>query len=129
MDHEEVRGLIRRDLSNRARGRWGEARAATHYRALGFEVLDAGWRAPERELQGDIDVVARRDDLIVFCEVKARRSKRYGSAANAVTAAKQAQVRRLAESWLRAAGSPAVDVRFDVVAIDGVDLTHYEAAF
>jgi Holliday junction resolvase-like predicted endonuclease len=46
-----------------------------------------------------------------------------------VTSTKQAQVRRLAESWLRAAGSPAIDVRFDVVAIDGVDLTHYEAAF
>jgi Holliday junction resolvase-like predicted endonuclease len=46
-----------------------------------------------------------------------------------VTSAKQAQVRRLAESWLRVAGSPAVDIRFDVVAIDGVDLAHYEAAF
>jgi putative endonuclease len=65
----------------------------------------------------------------VFCEVKARKSNRYGGAASAVTTAKQAQVRRLAESWLRMAGSPAVDVRFDVVAIDGVDLTHYEAAF
>jgi Holliday junction resolvase-like predicted endonuclease len=47
----------------------------------------------------------------------------------AVTPAKQDQVRRLAESWLSAAGSPAVDVRFDVIAIDGVELTHYEAAF
>jgi putative endonuclease len=80
-------------------------------------------------LQGDIDLVARRDDLIVFCEVKARRSNRFGGAVYAVTPAKQAQVRRLAESWLRAAGSPEVDVRFDVIAIDGVELTHYEAAF
>ena len=80
-------------------------------------------------MQGDIDLVARRDDLIVFCEVKARKSNRFGSAVYAVTPGKQAQVRRLAESWLRAAGSPAVDVRFDVIAIDGVGLTHYEAAF
>jgi putative endonuclease len=92
-------------------------------------VLDAGWRAPERELQGDIDLVVRRDDLIVFCEVKARKSARYGGAVAAVTPAKQAQVRRLAESWLRVSGSPEVDVRFDVIAIDGVDLTHYDAAF
>jgi putative endonuclease len=74
-------------------------------------------------------VVARRGDLIVFCEVKARRSGDFGGAVAAVTPAKQSQVRTLAESWLRSAGSPAVDVRFDVIAIDGVQLTHYEAAF
>ncbi len=124
-----ARSPARRDLSNRARGNWGEARAAAHYRNLGFRVLDTGWRAPERELQGDIDLVLAQGGLIVFCEVKARRSSRYGGAATAVTATKQAQVRSLAESWLRVAGSPEVDVRFDVVAIDGVELTHYEAAF
>lgn len=124
-----ARVLSRRDLSNRARGAWGESRAARHFRSLGFEIVDAGWRPPERELQGDIDLVARCGDLIVFCEVKARTSKRYGGAVAAVTESKQAQVRRLAESWLRAAGSPQVDVRFDVVAIDGVELTHYPAAF
>ena len=98
-------------------------------RSLGFDVVDTGWRPPERELRGDLDVVARCGDLVVFCEVKARRSDAFGGAAAAVTPAKQAQVRRLAESWLRAAGSPQVDVRFDVVAIDGVRLTHYAAAF
>jgi putative endonuclease len=65
----------------------------------------------------------------VFCEVKARRSAAYGGGAAAVAPAKQAQVRTLAASWLRAAGSPETDVRFDVIAIDGVRLTHYEAAF
>ena len=117
------------DRSKRARGDWGEARAARHLRSLGFDIVATGWRAPERELQGDIDLVARRDDVIVFCEVKARRNDRYGGGAAAVTEAKQAQVRRLAESWLRAAGSPEIDVRFDVIAIDGVRLTHYDAAF
>lgn len=80
-------------------------------------------------MQGDIDIVARCDDLIVFCEVKSRKSDRYGGGVAAVTPSKQAQVRRLAESWLRAAGSPVADVRFDVIAIDGVRLTHYEQAF
>jgi putative endonuclease len=65
----------------------------------------------------------------VFCEVKARTSARWGGAAAAVTRAKQAQVRTLATSWLIAAGSPAVDVRFDVIAIDGLTLAHHEAAF
>lgn len=118
------------DLSNRSRGRWGESRAARHLRSLGFTVLAAGWRPPERELQGDLDLVVRRADLLVFCEVKARRdATRFGGAVAAVTPAKQAQVRTLAASWLRRHEPGDVDVRFDVITIDGVRLTHYEAAF
>lgn len=118
------------DLSNRARGRWGESLAARHLRAGGFAVVDVGWRPPERELQGDLDLVARRGGLVVVCEVKARRdASRYGGAVAAVSPTKQAQVRRLAESWLRARRPGDVDVRFDVIAIDGTRLTHYEGAF
>lgn len=118
------------DLANRSRGRWGESLAARHLRALGFQVLDAGWRPPERELRGDLDLVARRGDLLVFCEVKARRdAARFGGAVAAVNAAKQQQVRTLAASWLRQRCPGRVDVRFDVIAIDGVRLTHYEGAF
>lgn len=118
------------DLSNRSRGRWGEAVAARHLRSLGFAVLDEGWRPPERELQGDLDLVLRRGDLVVFCEVKARRdATRFGGAVAAVTPAKQRQVRVLAESWLRHHPTGEVDVRFDVIAIDGVRLTHHEGAF
>ncbi len=119
------------DLSNLARGRWGEARAARHLRSLGFDVVAVGWRPPERELRGDLDLVARSSDLVVFCEVKARRDAgRFGGAVTAVTPAKQAQIRALAASWLRRhRNGDDLRVRFDVVAIDGVRLTHYEAAF
>ena len=118
------------DLSNRSRGRWGETLAARHLRSLGFAVLDAGWRPPERELRGDLDLVARRRDLLVFCEVKARRDAiRFGGAVAAVNASKQRQVRVLAESWLRHHSTGEVDIRFDVIAIDGVRLTHYEGVF
>lgn len=93
-------------------------------------MLDAGWRPPERELQGDLDLVVRRRDLVVFCEVKSRRdASHFGGAVAAVTAGKQQQVRTLAASWLRQRQPGDVDVRFDVIAIDGVRLTHYEAAF
>ncbi|HSJ91549.1 MAG TPA: YraN family protein [Ilumatobacter sp.] len=118
------------DLSNRSRGRWGESLAARHLRSLGFTVVDAGWRPPERELRGDLDLVARRGDLLVFCEVKARRdARRFGGAIAAVDATKQRQVRTLAASWLRQRDPGDVDIRFDVITIDGVRLTHYEAAF
>ena len=66
-----------------------------------------------------------------MCEVKARRSADHGGAAAAVTPAKQAQVRRLAESWLRQAehDGPGIEMRFDVIAIEGVRLTHDPEAF
>jgi putative endonuclease len=119
-----------RDLSHRARGAWGEHRAARHFQGLGFEVIAIGWRSPEPALRGDIDVVARRGPLVVFCEVKARRdAATFGGAVAAVTLHKQHHVRRLAESWLRCHGDDDTEVRFDVIAIDGVRLEHYESAF
>lgn len=116
------------DWSSRARGRWGEDRAAARFRSIGFDVVDRNWRSHERALPGELDIVARRGDLVVFCEVKARGLG--GKAVWAVREEKQAKVRALAEAWLREQGlTDVVDVRFDVVAIDGVRLEHYEAAF
>jgi putative endonuclease len=127
----------RANLANRSLGRWGEDRAVAHFRSLGYELLDRNWRSPLRELPGELDVIACTgrpgEQVIVFCEVKTRRSARHGGGVMAVGAAKQQRVRALAEAWLRARASTdsALDagVRFDVVAIDGVRLTHYESAF
>lgn len=121
------RSLSTTDWSDRARGRWGEDRAAARFRSLGFAVVDRNWRSPERELRGELDIVARRGDLVVFCEVKARRQG--GRATWSVREAKQEKIRALAAGWLRAHGLDDVDVRFDVVAIEGVHLEHYESAF
>ena len=117
------------NLASRSRGRWGEARAAAHFRSLGFEVVDRNWRSPLRSLPGELDLIVLRDDQVVFCEVKARQSSGYGGAACAVDAQKQARIRALAEAWLMANWLGQVDVRFDVIAIDGVRLTHLESAF
>jgi putative endonuclease len=116
------------DWSTVARGRWGEDRAAARFRSLGFQVVDRNWRSPDREVPGELDLVARCADLVVFCEVKARGLG--GRAVWAVREAKQAKVRALAEAWLRERGLvDQVHVRFDVIAIDGVRLEHFEAAF
>lgn len=67
----------------------------------------------------------------MICEVKARRSSKWGGASVAVTPQKQAQVRRLTEIWVadRHIDLNRTSVRFDVVAIDGTELTHFEGAF
>lgn len=78
-------------------------------------------------------MIARRRDaggqLIVVCEVKARRAGAPGGAVGAITPAKQEQIRRLTQLWLHEQGDPDVRLRFDVIAIDGVRLTHYDDAF
>jgi Holliday junction resolvase-like predicted endonuclease len=61
--------------------------------------------------------------------VKARQHDGFGGAAAAVDSRKRSQIRRLSQSWLRDRAPGEVDVRFDVIAIDGVALTHYTAAF
>jgi putative endonuclease len=119
------------DRSSRARGRWGEERAVAHLRRLGFTIVDRNWRSPEREVPGELDIVAidGESDLVVFCEVKARRRGGHGGAVAAVGVVKQRRIRVLAESWLRCRDHVAAAVRFDVITIDGVVLRHWDAAF
>ncbi len=113
------------DLSKRARGRWGEDRAAVHYRRLGYTVLDRNWRSPS----GELDLVVERDGVVVFSEVKTRRDDRYGPAAAAVGVGKQRRIRLLALEWLDVHPTPRVGIRFDVVAITGVRIEVIESAF
>jgi putative endonuclease len=113
------------DRARQALGRWGEDLAAAHYRRRDFEILDRNWRCP----QGELDLVVRAGRLVVFCEVKTRRSSAFGAAAEAVDHRKQVRLRRLAAAWLAAHDVRGVDVRFDVAAIDGVRLSVLEGAF
>ena len=101
--------------------------------AAGYDIVERNWRTRIADVQGEIDVVARDGDVLVFCEVKSRR--RSGSAATleAVTPTKQRQIRRLASLYLSAA--PAAQVRFDVIAVSwptqggAPDVCHVPGAF
>lgn len=115
----------RRTLAAVARGRWGEEQAARYYRQAGFRILARNWRSTN----GEIDLIARRGDLVVICETKARRNDRFGPAAGAVDVRKQQRLRRLAATWLHESGTRGVTVRFDVAAITGVDVEIIAGAF
>jgi len=119
------RNSITPDLSNRARGQWGENLAAAHYRRLGHEILDRNWRSAT----GELDLVVFDGSTYVFSEVKARRTADFGPASAAVTVAKQRRIRQLAVEWLRAHDVQASSIRFDVVAITGNDLELLTDAF
>ena len=106
-------------------GALGEHRAATWYRRRGYTILDRNWRCRT----GELDLVAGRGDVIVFCEVKTRSSRRFGHPAEAVTVAKQRRIRRLALLWLGASGLSAGQLRFDVAAVEGRGVEVIQGAF
>jgi putative endonuclease len=121
----------RRSQVQRAVGRSGEDLAAGWYEAHGYEVLARNWRCR----QGELDIVARRGRMTVFCEVKARTGQGFGSPAEAVGRLKQAKLRRLAALWFaaqagssggRRSGGP---VRFDVAGVLSGRVEVIEAAF
>ena len=94
-------------------GHSGEDAAHRLYRKLGFRVLERNYRCKG----GEIDLIARRGPLIVFCEVKTRRTDRWGDPSEAVHGAKRMRLKRLAAMWLAERRPGAVDIRFDVVSV------------
>jgi putative endonuclease len=108
-----VSGSEPRPDPRRALGRRGEDLVARWYEAAGYTVLDRNWRCRD----GELDLVLRRGRTVVFCEVKTRRSTRFGAPVEAVTAAKQRKLRTLAMQWLGAAGGQGGDLRFDVASV------------
>lgn len=76
-------------------------------------MLDRNWRCRE----GELDLVLRRGNVVVFCEVKTRRGDAYGTPAEAVTRTKQQRIRTLALRWLEARQQRSDELRFDVAAV------------
>jgi len=113
------------DRHNAGLGGFGERAAATHYRARGYAVLERNWRCSV----GEIDLICARGTTLVVCEVKARTGSARGHPLEAVTAAKQRRLRRLAAVYLRQQGRRWAEVRFDVVGVLDGALEVVEGAF
>lgn len=94
-------------------GATGEDAAAAWYVRAGYDILDRNWRCRE----GELDLVAARPGVVVFCEVKTRRSDAFGVPTEAVTAVKQRRIRMLAVRWLAEHPQGGIDVRFDVASV------------
>ena len=96
-------------------GRLAEALAARFLELCGFAPLASRFRCRE----GELDLVMRRGPLLVFVEVKARRSDRCGRPEEAVTPGKLRRLRRAARRFLQEQPQPPGTVyRFDVVAVE-----------
>jgi putative endonuclease len=122
----------------RRRGELGERLARRHLAVRGYELLDANFRTR----LGELDVVARDGDCLVFCEVKTRVIRGPPGPFGPLTGVdrrKRRQVRLLAREWLaerrdRIRGE-APELRFDAIGVtlgaDGrlLSLDHLEEAF
>jgi putative endonuclease len=110
-------------------GRTGEDAAAALYKRLGCRIVERNFRTRS----GEVDLIARNGSTVIFCEVKTRRTSRWGLPAEAVHPRKQARLRRLAGEWLSTRRPGRVDVRFDVVSVivadNGMEVTHLPDAF
>ncbi len=91
-------------------------RAAAHLSALGVEILACN----VRRRCGEIDLIGREGDTVLFIEVRKRSSHHFGGAAASITARKQGRIVAAAQAWL---GGRMLPCRFDAVLIDGSEGT------
>lgn len=94
-------------------GQSGEAVALEHLKKSGYRILACNYRTP----LGEIDIIARDKDTLVFAEVKTRHTDRHGSPKWAVTPRKKRKISMAALYYLKTADLPYQKARFDVVSI------------
>lgn len=112
-----------------ALGEEGERIAALWLAQRGWRILDRRFRNGHR----DLDLVAEREGLVAFVEVKTRRGKDFGHPVEAVNWRKQRELVRSASVWIARHGNGEQTFRFDVVGVlmsNGVaQVRHVENAF
>lgn len=114
-------------------GKFGEQVALHYLEDNKYTILAKNFRMGR---YGEIDIIAEKEGVLTFIEVKARTSKRYGSPAESVTFVKQQKIRRVAEYYLMITGKMSCMpvIAFDVIEIitDGIvvsSLHHYQQCF
>lgn len=101
-------------LSRGEVGAMGEKLAADLLRGRGFEIVETNFRCR----QGEIDLIARHGECLVFVEVRTKRGRSFGSPEESVTPAKQEKLIALAETYVQSLNRTPSSWRIDVVAVE-----------
>jgi putative endonuclease len=117
-------------VDRKAIGRNGEQRALAFLKGDGFAILETNYQSKT----GEIDIIARKRNLIVFVEVKTRLSARYGYPEEAVDRKKAQRMIKTAKQFLVSKRLyEKTDIRFDVLAVlkkdAGFEIEHFKNAF
>lgn len=106
-------------------GRWGEQAAADYLEKQGYQILARNFRTEH----GEVDIIARQENVLVFVEVKARSSNRFGYPEHSVTPRKRQHILSAAEKYILE--HPKFQTwRVDVIAVEGetgeAKIVHFE---
>lgn len=110
---------------NKIEGDCGEIRVANFLKARNYKILETNFK----NKIGEIDIIAEKDGVIVFVEVKNRSTFSFGRPIEAVTFKKQNTIKKVAEIYLMIKKKYYNDVRFDVVEVSDEEIEHIENAF
>ena len=112
-------------MSNRSTGAAGEGIAAACLKEKGMQILETNYRCT----CGEVDIIARDGEWLVFAEVKTRRGVAKGLPSEAVNADKRRHIVRTALQYLQSRGLLESRVRFDVVEVLPWGVRHIPGAF
>lgn len=110
-------------------GNLGESLAVSHLQKKGYEIVTKNFRHGH----GEIDIIAKNGNTLVFVEVKAKKFGNFGDPITWVTRSKQRQIGKIAQAYLVKHGISHLDYRFDVITTtyeNGLwKVNHIENAF
>lgn len=116
--------------NTRDSGSKGEDIASEYLKSLGYQIIKKNFHFGRA---GEIDIICRDGETIVFVEVKLRKTDTYGSAIEGLSKSKINAIRRIADAYLYVNNLTNVECRFDFVGIDMVDdmpkITYLKNAF
>ena len=110
---------------NKINGTIGEIDAVQFLKNKKYQIIATNYR----NRMGEIDIIAKDKNALVFVEVKSRATLLYGRPCEAVDFRKQQKIRKVAELYLVTTKNYYADVRFDVIEILGDEINHIENAF
>ena len=117
--------------NNREFGSWGEKQAEEYLLDKGYQLVERNFRVR----QGEIDLIVKNDQFLVFVEVKTRKNNLFGAPQAAVDYRKQNKIKKIAKFYLRDKKYIEYKLRFDVISIlyknddNDIVLEHYKNSF
>jgi len=100
--------------SNKEIGTLGEAAAGSFLKEKGYRILQKNYSVSA----GEIDIIAEKEDTVVFVEVKTRTTQQYGRPEESINTARVRRIRKVARYFLKGfKGSGGYDIRFDIISI------------
>ena len=122
-----------RGLKNKLTGQCGEDAAVALLKKKGYKIVERNYS----NKLGEIDIIAKNKEDLIFVEVKTRKSEKFGTPAEAVTYYKKQKIVNTAK-WYLLTNPTELNIRFDVIEVYGVfdgtifkldEINHYEQVF